>query len=88
VFKFIILSIIGFYILFKVVGFLFRLLISASANNLRSYQQSQQYQQQQANSSNHKKAAPNSNVNIDYIPDDRSKTEFKGGDYVDYEEVK
>jgi hypothetical protein len=87
VFKFIILSIIGFYILFKVVGFLFRLLISTSVNNMRSYQQSQQYQQQAGNGS-HKRAAPNSNVNIDYIPEDKSKAEFKGGDYVDYEEVR
>jgi hypothetical protein len=87
VFKFIILSIIGFYILFKVVGFLFRLLISTSVNNVRSYQQSQQYQQQSGNGS-YKRPAPDSNVNIDYIPEDKSKSEFKGGDYVDYEEVK
>ena len=30
------------------------------------------------------------NVNIDYVPrkDKRSKEDFKGGEYVDYEEVK
>jgi hypothetical protein len=32
---------------------------------------------------------PNSNVNIDSVPHDKSKkAEFKGGEYVDYEEVK
>lgn len=37
-----------------------------------------------------RKRAPDSNVNIDYVPDDKKKegkSKFKGGDYIDYEEV-
>ena len=39
-----------------------------------------------------KKRAPNSNVDIDYVPEDEKRSGKKGhdigGDYVDYEEVK
>jgi hypothetical protein len=38
-----------------------------------------------------RKKAKGSNLDIDYIPEDKnqSKSEkFKGGDYIDYEEVK
>ena len=37
-----------------------------------------------------RKRAGNSNVNIDYVPEDKKQgmtDKFKGGDYVDYEEV-
>lgn len=35
------------------------------------------------------KKAPNSNLNIDYIPEDKKeRKDFRGGDYVEYEEVK
>ena len=27
-------------------------------------------------------------INIDYIPEDPNKKDFRGGEYVDYEEVK
>ena len=38
-----------------------------------------------------RKRARNSNVDIDYVPEDKkqNKTDnFKGGEYIDYEEVK
>ena len=38
-----------------------------------------------------KKRAPDSNVDIDYVPDDNktgSRKGFNDGDYIDYEEVK
>ena len=38
-----------------------------------------------------RKKAKNSNVDIDYMPDDKKQArsdKFKGGDYIDYEEVK
>jgi len=35
------------------------------------------------------KKAPNSNLNIDYIPEEKKeRKDFRGGDYVEYEEVK
>ena len=37
-----------------------------------------------------KKRAKGSNVDIDYVPEDKKQTrtdKFKGGDYIDYEEV-
>jgi len=41
--------------------------------------------------SSQRKRAKGGNVNIDYVPGDKKKTKsgnFKGGDYIDYEEVK
>jgi hypothetical protein len=38
-----------------------------------------------------RKRAKNSNLDIDYIPEDKKQNNsgnFKGGDYIDYEEVK
>jgi hypothetical protein len=37
-----------------------------------------------------RKRAKDSNVNIDYMPEDKKQSrseKFKGGDYIDYEEV-
>ena len=38
-----------------------------------------------------RKRARNSNVDIDYVPEDKKQNQtdkFKGGEYIDYEEVK
>ena len=38
-----------------------------------------------------RKRARNSNVDIDYVPEDKEQNQtdkFKGGEYIDYEEVK
>ena len=36
-----------------------------------------------------KRRAPNSNLNVDNVPPkEKKKTDFKGGEYVDYEEIK
>jgi hypothetical protein len=38
-----------------------------------------------------RKRAKNSNLDIDYVPEDKKQNKsgnFKGGDYIDYEEVK
>lgn len=36
-----------------------------------------------------KKKVPNSNLNVDNVPPkEKRKTDFKGGEYVDYEDVK
>ena len=31
---------------------------------------------------------PAGNLNVDYVPEDKNKKDFPGGEYVDYEEVK
>ncbi|HYG39892.1 MAG TPA: DUF4834 family protein [Cytophagales bacterium] len=84
-FKFIVISIICFYLLFKVVGLLFRVLFSAMGSNTppRSVFGSGGFSK-----NNSKRRPASGNINVDYIPEDKSKKEFKGGEYVDYEEVK
>ncbi|MFD2512781.1 DUF4834 family protein [Pontibacter locisalis] len=50
-------------------------------------QQQRQYQDfHQNNSQSNGKAK--GNVKIDYVPDQPDRKDFKGGEYVDYEEVK
>lgn len=87
--KFLLILILFFYALYRIGGFLFRVLFqSAQQQNRQQYQgnQSRSYQQQ----THHSRKAPDSNLNIDHIPEkdhDKRKGDFKGGDYVDYEEV-
>lgn len=83
----IILFVIG-YLFYKVGGFFFRVLSGFGGADQQSYQQhrrQEQYNQQ-------KKKPSGGNVNIDYMPDsqkkNRSSKNFKGGEYVDYEEIK
>jgi len=80
--------VIGFGV-YKVVNFVFRILFTLSGgkrtstfNNSNTRNGKQQ---------NRKRKAPNSDLNIDYVPEDpknKNKKGFSGGDYVDYEEVK
>lgn len=78
-FKFLIILILIIYTFYKVAGFFFRLVFG----NLRSDPGSFKRRPQP-----HK--APNSNLNIDKIPVEpsKAKTDFRGGEYVDFEEVK
>ncbi|ELR69917.1 hypothetical protein C900_04440 [Fulvivirga imtechensis AK7] len=79
---FIIVFLIGF-LAFKVLGLFFRVLLGGSAAD-RSGQRSYQNQQYQSGRST------DGNVNIDYVPNGKSKgtsKEFKGGEYVEYEEI-
>jgi fructose-specific component phosphotransferase system IIB-like protein len=73
--KFLLIVIAFFYILSKVGGFVFKTLFGAAAQ-----------QQQRA----HTKKPSDGKVQIDYAPnkDEKSGKTFKGGDYVDFEEVK
>ncbi len=76
--KFLLIIIAFFYILSKVGGFIVRTLFGAAA---------QQAQQQQRTDT---RKPTDGNVHIDYAPKDKEKStkDFKGGDYVDFEEVK
>ncbi|MGK7391353.1 MAG: DUF4834 family protein [Candidatus Cyclobacteriaceae bacterium M2_1C_046] len=81
--KFLIISFILFYIIFKLFGFFFKILLRGSA----------QQQQYHYGNNNHQKKPSDGNVTIDYIPKDRKNQKkapvnYKGGDYIDYEEVK
>lgn len=76
--KFLLLTIIIGYVIIKAIGIFFRLIIGGSTMN----QYGQQQQQQQR--------PTNGNVHVDYVPknDKKTKENFKGGEYVDFEEVK
>lgn len=81
-----ILFLIG-YVVFKLVGFLFRVFFVGYY-----HQQAQQSQKQSTSgaASGYARKPADGNVQIDYVPEkqDRKPQTFKGGEYVDYEEVK
>lgn len=76
------------FLLYKVLGFFFRVLgvlggSAADRTNGRAYQNQQQQHQERKRT--------DGNVNIDYVPKNgEAKTapkSFKGGEYVDYEDL-
>jgi hypothetical protein len=74
------------YIFFKVGGFLFRVLLGGLGARAASNQSRQNYSQ---NTQQKKKTADG--INIEFVPEDKNKRSaknFKGGEYVDYEELK
>lgn len=83
--KFLLIIILIFYALYKVGGFMFRMLFQGVQQRQQSQsRQGRDYQEA------HTRKAPNSNLNIDHIPGKeakKGKSDFGGGDYVDYEEV-
>lgn len=79
--KFLIILVLILYVFYKTAGFLFRLVFG----NLRS-------DPGHFNNRNHQQSrkAPGTNLNIDKVPQGQAKKDgtFKGGEYVDFEEVK
>ena len=82
--KFLLIILLIGFLLTKVLGLFFRVLAGGSATNKtgqRGYQ-NQQYQS---------KRSQDGNVNIEYVPDNNESNKaskaFKGGEYVDYEEI-
>jgi hypothetical protein len=78
--KFIIIVLLVGFILYKTMGLIFRLLGGGqAAGKPRGYTQ-QHY---------HKPPPANGNVHVDFVPDKERKSDlkFKGGEYVDFEEV-
>ncbi|MBU2915440.1 MULTISPECIES: hypothetical protein [Reichenbachiella] len=79
--KFLVLFILFFWIVFKLGGFFMRMFLGNMVNQNRQ-QSAQQHQQRQPQ---------DGNVHIDFVPKKgtkaANKSDFKGGDYVDYEEV-
>jgi len=83
-FKILIIFFLVIYVVFRLGGFIIRMLFSGFSNQQRQTSQSGQRPQQYRKPSD-------GNVNIDYMPKDkkqRPQGDIKGGDYVDYEEVK
>lgn len=82
--KFLLITFLVGYLVYKVGGYLFRIFFWSLGNKM---QNSQNFDRSQPQSPR----PPNSNVDIDYIPkngkEEKGKT-FKGGEYVDYEEIK
>lgn len=80
--KFLLIIFLISYLVYKVGGFLVRMLFINATQ--------QHYQRSNGNPNPQSKKPRNGNVNIDFMPEDgkKKKADFKGGDYVDYEEVK
>ncbi|MFH6984940.1 DUF4834 family protein [Marinoscillum sp. 108] len=83
--KFLLIIALISYLIYRVGGFLFKILFLGAQQQRQQYQSTGQTHQQHA-----RRRAAGSNLDIDYVPGDRKneKKDFRGGDYVDYEEVK
>ncbi|RUA29710.1 MAG: DUF4834 domain-containing protein [Bacteroidetes bacterium] len=79
-FKFLLILFLIGYLFFKIGGFLFRLFLGRTAKAA----QERQYKQ------NNKGRTTKEGLNIDHVPNQKGKRtggNFKGGEYVDYEEL-
>ena len=85
--KFLIVMVLVIYLMWKIGQFLFKVLI-IGAGGQAAYRQQQEYRKHQASA---KHQNNKENISIDYIPENGKHggtDHFKGGEYVDYEEVK
>lgn len=77
-FKFLLIVFLISYVIYRVGGFFFKILtLGGSGQRPRQNQPP--------------KRPPGTNLNVDYAPNSKkgqNKGDFKGGEYVDYEEVK
>ncbi len=89
--KFILFTIIFIYVVFKVSGFILKIVDTLlgrtdGGSNARQRNFGPEYRRQKY------RQPTNGNVHIDYIPEEDKKgtapKDFRGGEYVDYEEVK
>ncbi|MCC9136369.1 DUF4834 family protein [Pontibacter silvestris] len=95
--KFILTTLAIIFFIRLVAPVLFRWLLSAflkksMRNGNFFYNGNLNQQRQQRNNSNNgsnsSNGRSNGDVRIDYIPEQPNRSEFNGGEYVDYEEVK
>ena len=89
-FKLLLLTLIIGFGVYKVINFLFRILFTLSGGKRTTYRNfnTGNYRQQ---TQQRRRQAPNNDLNIDYVPENKNKKKKKGyggGEYVDYEEVK
>ncbi|MEQ9438318.1 MAG: DUF4834 family protein [Cyclobacteriaceae bacterium] len=96
--KFIIISILFIYVVFKASDFILRMIDSVTGGGRMKAKQRErnfgpEHRRQQQQQRKYRQPQ-NGNVNIDYIPEDEKKKQrhptedFKGGEYVDYEDLK
>ena len=83
--KILLIIFLFFFVFIRLGGFIMKLLFSGFVKKQQQQTSSQGYRQQ--------RKPADGNVNVDYIPKNAkkgntSKSDFKGGDFVDYEEVK
>jgi len=79
--KFLLILFVAFYLFMKIGGFFIRVMFGSLSQENRARNQQQQ-------TPNHQQKR-RGDLNIDYVPekDSKSPKDFKGGEYVDYEEV-
>ncbi|GEM_PF-317304 len=94
--KFIIISVLFIYVVYKASDFILRMIDGITGGGRRMKNTNQrgrsfgpEHRRQQHRNHHH----PKGDVNIDYVPEDQTKNKnpsegFKGGEYVDYEDVK
>lgn len=85
-FKVLLITFLIGYIFFKVGGFLFRIFLGRLGAKAAYNQSRQNYSQ---NTQQKKRTADG--INIEFAPEDKNKRSaknFRGGEYVDYEEIK
>lgn len=87
--KFLLILILFFYVFYKVGGFIMKALYFGSG---RQFQQRQQYQRQYGRERT-TTYAKNGEVKVDFVSEEemkkrKSSRTNRGGEYVDYEEVK
>lgn len=81
--KFLIILFLVGYVIFRMGGFIMRMLFSGLNQQRQGNFNSQSYRQP------NKKKAPGSNLNIDHIPNNEKEgKKYDDGEYVDFEEVK
>ncbi|CAN5140577.1 hypothetical protein BH23BAC1_BH23BAC1_01160 [soil metagenome] len=85
--KFLIITFLILYLIFKFGGFLLRIFFNTLGNRVH-----QKFAEQATNGATYTKTKPKgSNVEVEFSSNNngqKNKPEFKGGEYVDYEEVK
>lgn len=85
-FKFLLITFLVCYLIYKVGGYLLKFFFLSLGNKM---QNSQNFNHNRPHQEQHR--PKNGNVDIAFVPKNGKGTEeknFKGGEYVDYEEIK
>ena len=96
--KFLLICIIFIYVVYKASNFVLKLLFPIQharrmqAEFARKNGFGPKHRREQAYRRSQSQRAPDGRIHVDYVPQEekkeRSTQDFKGGEYVDYEEVK
>ena len=93
--KFIIISVLFIYVVYKASDFILRMIDSVTGGGRRMNdpkRRGRNFGPEHRRQQQSQRRQPDGKVNVDYVPEDQKKQRpsqgFKGGDYVDYEEVK